>query len=158
VARHTSATSAEMVDRLVAMRSPPARKTGTMTSIPQRSPTWSPSQPMTGSTTSPGITQSAPTANPIDRARGGMARERVARIPGASTASVAEITEWAATATQTLGAAANTSSAALTTHAVCDRNPRMCSGPLAMSRVATRAPMMSPTSAQGSAAAAANPR
>ena len=103
MARHTSAMSRAIVSLLVEMSRPPMTNTGTITSIPHRSPTWSPSHPMMGSTTRPGITQSAPTAKPIDRARGGMASDRVARMPGASTARAAVMTEWAAMATHTVG-------------------------------------------------------
>src|SRR3546814_2522807 len=69
---------------------------------------------MIGSITRPGITHSDATAKPIERARGGMARLSVARMPGATMAKAATITEWAAMATPTLGAAATTIRASAT--------------------------------------------
>jgi hypothetical protein len=140
VAAHTCATSERMVCLLVEMIAPPMRKIGTMSSIPHRRLSWSPTHPMIGSITRPGMTHSDATAKPMDRARGGMARDRVASTPGAMIAKAAVMTECAAMATQTLGAAANTTSAALTTRVTLERKPRMCSGPSAYSRVAARAP------------------
>ena len=53
---------------------------------------------MIGRISSPGTTHSDATEKPIDRALGGMAIERVARMPGARIASVALMTECAISA------------------------------------------------------------
>ena len=60
---------------------------GTSTSMPQRMPTCPVIQPISGSTSRPGITHSDATENPVARARGGIASESATRMPGPSIAS-----------------------------------------------------------------------
>ena len=78
-----------------------------MTSMPIRTSQVSAIQPISGSTTSPGMIHSDATEKPVARARAGIASERAARIPGAIIANDAEIAQLSATATTMLGASAN---------------------------------------------------
>ena len=113
---------------------------------------------MIGSTTSPGITHSEATENPVARARGGMASDRATRMPGPSIASDAEITQLTATATTMFGASAKR-----------DRSDRRGDGDARRGsgssprmlprkrRVTMREPTTRPTSWNGSAMAEAKP-
>ena len=62
------------------------RKTGTIIAIPVRIPQLSAIHPMNGSISSPGRIHSDAIEKPIDRARGGMARDSEARMPGPTIA------------------------------------------------------------------------
>ena len=86
--------------------SAPMTNSGTITSIPTRIVQVSAIQPMSGRTSRPGMTHSEATENPVARARGGMASDSAARMPGPMIASAAEITQLMATATTMFGARA----------------------------------------------------
>ncbi len=131
---------------------------GIMTSMPISIDQLSAIQPITGSTNSPGMTHSDPMAKPVARARGGIASDSAASTPGPMIANEAEITQLSATATYTFGANANPAEANDVSRAT-EATNRM--RPLTLPtkrRVAMRAPITRPTSANGSATAAATPR
>ena len=129
-----------------------------MTSIPIRIVHWSAIHPTSGRISRPGMTHSDATEKPVARARGGIASDKTARMPGATTASSAEIAQLRTTATTRFGDRANTRS----TRAAAERGPREEADQARMSavnrRVAILAPRTRPTSWNGSAIAAAKPR
>src|SRR6266508_5535881 len=90
------------------MTMPPITNTGSITNIPARMPMPSEISPIMGSTISPGITQTAPSENPIDRARGGMASDSPANTPGPMTARLAAMAMLATTVSHSHGARAKT--------------------------------------------------
>ncbi len=122
------------------------KKAGTSSSMPARRPSWSPIQPMIGRITSPGMTHSDATENPIDRARGGMATASTAKMPGRRMASTAMIDGVGDDGHDEVGRQGEDDQAGRHDHAVWVRNPRTAAGPLASRRVAMRAPTIRPTS------------
>ena len=126
--------------------------------MPTRMPRLSAIQPMNGRTSSPGITHSDATEKPVARTRAGMPSESDTRMLGPTIARAAEMMQLIATATTMLGAIANSTESSDVNAAIRAANwlsPRMFP---AKRRVTTRAPTMRPTSANGSAIAAATPR
>src|SRR5688572_21148100 len=105
------------------MTRPPTRNTGPITVTPHRMPQAPATAEITGMAAMPASTNSDPMANPVDRARGGMASERAAKRPGSTNARQALMTMWANTATYTFGAQANTSTAPVTTKIDLDSRP-----------------------------------
>ena len=97
--------------------------TGIIISMPTRRLVRSPSQPTIGRISRPGITHSDATEKPTDRARGGMARASVARMPGSSTERMPFTAMFAATARPTVGARAKATLATPTARQACDRKP-----------------------------------
>ena len=87
---------------------PPTTNTGVMISMPGRMPMPSLTAPTMGSTIRPGMTQMAPSENPMDRARGGMPSERAANTPGPTMARVAAMAMLATMVSHSHGARANT--------------------------------------------------
>ena len=113
---------------------------------------------MKGSTSRPGMTHNEATEKPVARTRAGMASDSDTRMLGPTMASAAVMTQLMATATTMLGANANSTDSIEVNAAIFAPNwltPRMLP---AYRRVTTRVPTMSPTSAKGSAIAAAKPR
>ncbi len=104
---HTWAMSSSITDPTDAISRPPIKKTGVSMVMPHRKPNVSPIQPTNGITSRPGSTHRAPTEKPIDRARGGIASDRLARTPGPTMTSEPAIRQLMITATTMFGAHAN---------------------------------------------------
>lgn len=84
----------------------PMRNSGTIRHMPTRIVKASAIAPTSGRMRSPGITHSDEIENPVARARAGIASDNAASTPGAIVASAAEMAQFSATATTTLGARA----------------------------------------------------
>ncbi len=102
--------------------------------------------------------QSDAIEKPIDRARGGIASDSEARMPGPTIARHSAIKKLAAIATARFGTTANTSDSTEVTAETTARNLRMRPGSRTTSLVAMRAPISSPMSWPGSDVAATMPR
>ena len=140
------------------MSNPPTSRIGTITSMPARMPNRSLTQPIVGSSARPGIAHHAATEKPSERARAGIASDRVENSPGSSTARVEVNNTLATTANTIVGASAN--AAANTAHAIAmpRRNRKISAGSRRNSRVPSRAPIARPMNWNGSATAARYPR
>ena len=109
-----------MIRWVLRSTSAPTTNEGTITSIPIRIVHSSAIHPTSGRISSPGMIHSDATENPVARARGGIANDNTVRIPGATTASSAEIAQLRTTATTRFGDRANNAE-----HAACSqRRPR----------------------------------
>ncbi len=98
------------------------------------------------------------TEKPVARARGGIANDKAVRMPGATTASSAEIAQLSTTATTRFGDSANNAEQAAAASAAHETNRIRPAKSAAYRLVAILAPTTRPTSWNGSAIAAAMPR
>ncbi len=137
---------------------PPRKNTGTIRVMPVRMPQLSAIHPMKGSISSPGRIHSELIEKPIDLALGGIAKESAAMMPGPTIAKQSEMSTLEAIATPRLGVMAKTPASTEVTAETTARKRRMAPGSRSTRRLATRAPMTSPTSCPGSAVAATMPR
>ncbi len=136
-----------MTEPTEAMIMPPTMNTGHRRATPHRKPWAVPIQPMIGRTTRPGSTNRAPIEKPTDRARGGMASDRLARTPGPTMASPATVMALATMATARTGDQANSNPAKAENQAATAMNRKTPDGPfVASSFTPQRAPTVSPTS------------
>ena len=140
------------------MISAPIANSGSIRHMPTRIENASATAPMIGRTSSPGITHSEAIENPVARARAGIASDSVASTPGVNAASVAEMTQFRATATTMFGANAKPTLATAASRQSVDRNRIIPATFPAKRRATKRAPYTRPTSWNGSAIAAATPR
>src|SRR5215204_3731683 len=106
-ARRTWAMSSLMTLPALPKMSDPMMNSGTMTNMPMRMPALFEIQPMSGSTSNPGMTHSDATEKPVARARAGIARAKATRMPGQMAAPTAVMRQLNTTAIQTVGDSAN---------------------------------------------------
>ena len=126
--------------------------------MPTRMPRWPEIHPISGRMSSPGITHSDATENPVARALAGMARDSATRMLGPSTANDAEIRQLIATATKMLGASANPIDSSDVAAAILAPKRMTARMSPPKRRVTMRAPTTRPTNWKGSEIAAATPR
>jgi hypothetical protein len=125
-----------------------------MTNMPNRMPNRSETQPISGSIARPGMAHHAAIENPTDRARAGIASDRVAKRPGSRMASTVVSTMFAITVSTMFGASAKHATNAEQLNATPRSSRKISAGSRRNSRVPSLAPTARPRNWKGSATAA----